>query len=218
MNSTELLEAFRDEVADQAEPYLWSDAAFYRYLNEAQEMFCRKTEGIEDARTAAVTRIDVTPGTEWYPVSNLILKIRSITRTDTGRPVEVVSAEHAAAQGVFFDGRVGPLKALVAGLDKGALRAWPTPNDAPTLNLAVFRLPLTPITSAGDEALEIDTQHHPALLYWAKHRAYSKQDAETADARKALDFEQKFYAYCAAARTEQERARHSAGTVAYGGI
>jgi hypothetical protein len=153
-----------------------------------------------------------------YPTSKLILKVRTITRTDTGRVVEVVNAERAAARGIYFDGHTGPFKVLVAGLDKSALRAYPVPSEAVTLNLSVFRLPLKPVTDAGDEALEIDEQHHLALLIWAKHKAYGKQDAETLDQRKADAFEQKFYTYCAAARTEQERARRVVGAVAYGGI
>ena len=46
MNSTELLGTFREEMNDLQTPYLWSDALLYRYINDAQEMFCRRTEGI----------------------------------------------------------------------------------------------------------------------------------------------------------------------------
>lgn len=218
MTSTELLAAFRDEVADTVLPYLWSDATVYRYIDDAQKMFCRRTEGIEDSRTAAVTQLAVVPNTEWYPTSKLILKIRSVTRNDTGRSVEVVNVERAPERGIYFDGRKGPIRALVAGLDKSALRAWPIPNETVTLSMSVFRLPLEAIADEGDQDLEVDEQHHQALLLWAKHLAYNKQDAETADPNRAADYEQRFYAYCAAARIEQERARRVVGTVAYGGI
>lgn len=216
MTPPELLAVFREEMNDEATPYLWSDSAIYRYMDDAQKMFCRKTEGIEDARTLPLTRISVAAGTEWYTLSPLILKVRTVTRTDTGRPIPVIAAEKAQHEGVRFDGSEGPIKALVSGLSKQQLRAWPMPNESVTLALAVFRLPLEVIDASGE--FEIDEQHHLALLHWMKHKAYDKQDAETFDRRKADDYERKFLDYCAEARKEQERARRPVSTVAYGGI
>lgn len=218
MNSSELLEVFRDEVSDLVAPYLWSDALLYRYMDEAQKMFCRKTEGIEDASTPAVCRVSVVAGTDWYPLSPKILKVREAVVTATGKPIAVMNMEKASVKGVRFDGRPGPLKVFVAGLEKQKLRAWPMPAEDSTVELRVFRLPMADITDAGDQEFEIDEQHHMALLLWMKHRAYLKEDAETFDRGKAEQNEARFYAYCAEARKEQERARHQPGTVLYGGI
>ena len=76
-------------------------------------------------------------------------------------------------------------------------------------------LPVTPV--AGDDP-EIDEQHHLALLHWVKHKAYAIHDTETYDRAKSDDYEIRFRNYCASAKVEQNRARHSAGAVAYGGI
>lgn len=218
MNSTELLEAFRDEMVDTEAPYLWSDAAIYRYLDDAQKMFCRLTEGVEDSRTTALTQLAVTPGTEWLTLSPLILKVRTALRADNGREVSIIPIEKAQDLGIRFNGQAGPVKHLVAGMEKRALRLWPVPNETVTLNLSVFRLPLQKITDAGDQELEIDEQHHEALLFWMKHKAYDKQDAETFDRRKSDEFEARFRVYCTAALKEQERARRDNGTVIYGGL
>ena len=122
-------------------------------------------------------------------------------------------------QGATFDKtytwKAGPLKALVAGIEKGTLRAWPLPNEAAEVVLDVFRLP-KPV-GEGD-SFEIDEQHHMALLLWVKHKAYGKEDAETFNRAKSDEYEQRFYAYCAQARVEQERARRNTGNVAYGGL
>ena len=93
-----------------------------------------------------------------------------------------------------------------------------SPTETVTINLAVYRLPIVPITTLGDQALEIDAQHHTHLLLWMKHRAYNKQDAETFDKRKSQDFKDAFLAYCEEAKREQQRARRVQGNVAYGGI
>ena len=218
MNSTDLLATFREEMADAVEPYLWSDAWFYRNLDEAQMMFCRLTEGIEDSRTATITSVPITAATEWYSLSKLILKVRSALITSTGEDVPVYNSETYREAGIRFDGRVAPLRAFVTGLDKHALRAWPVPSSDIAVTLSVFRLPLVEITDDGDQELEIDRQHHLPLLHWVKHKAYDKQDAETFDRRKSDEFSQRFRQYCAASRVEQERVRRSVRSVSYGGI
>lgn len=218
MNSTELLETFRDEMNDAVAPYLWSDSLIYRYIDDAQKMFCRKTEGIEDSSTPGITRLDVVAGTDWYALSPKVLKVREAVNVATGRPFDIVNMEKASLEGVHFNGNPGPLKLFVTGLERNKLRAWPMPAQDATVELRVFRLPLESINDDGDQELEIDEQHHLSLLLWVKHRAYGKEDAETFDRRKSDDYEQRFYVYCAEARKEQERARRSTGTVIYGGI
>ena len=218
MNSTELIDLYRKEMRDTEEPYLVDDASLYSYLDDAQKWFCRLTEGIEDSRTPEVTRLAVVPSTEWYPTSKLILKIREAHRIDTGLPIEILNAEKASQLGIFFDGRQGPIRYLVTGLDKNYLRAWPVPNETVDIELRVFRYPSAPITDSGDQELEIDDQHHRHLLLWVKHLAYDNHDVEMFDKRKSDEYKAKFEAYCFKAMKEQERARRAVGTVIYGGI
>ena len=287
-NTTELVDLFRDEMSDAVAPYLWGDTLVYGYIADAQRWFCRLTNGVSDARTAAVTQLAVVPGAEWLPLHKSILKVRGVTRRDTGRPVKVVNSERVGEYGIRFDGVAGPLAYLVQGQDAAALRVSPVAGSADrlqavttgitalgatsvtlastaglyagqsvsgtgiaagttvasvtgavaalstattaeipaatalnfdlTLNLSVFRMPLVAITDDGDQALEIDEQHHEHLLMWVKHRAYDKQDAETFDRRKSDDFEARFRSYCASVKKEQDRLRRDVGAVAYGGI
>ena len=219
MNSSDLLLRFRSEMSDKVAPYLWDDTEVFGYMDEAQTEFCRKTNGLADSRTVAVTQLSVTPGNEWYTLSSLVLQVREATRGDTGRPLRVLTTEQFRAQNQYFmPAQSGPLLGFVTGLETHAVRSFPIPNETVTVNLSVYRLPLLPITDAGDEAFEIDSQHHVNLLLWMKHRAYDKQDSETADRRKSDEYRQRFEEYCASVKLEQERARRAPGTVAYGGI
>lgn len=211
MNTTELAIIFRAEIADTAQPYLMPDNLMYLYIDDAQKMFTRLTDGIEDGRSFVLA---IQPTVEWYDLDPAILKLRKATDTSTGRPVDVVNIEKAESRGIRFDGRPGPLKALVAGSEKHALRAWPVPSATASVQLDTFRLSRT---VAKDDDLEIDDQHQRHLLMWAKYLAYSVQDSELFNARKAAEFEAGFRAYCAAATREQARARHITGTVNYGG-
>jgi hypothetical protein len=214
MNTTELHDLFRVEMHDVETPYLFGSTAIYTYIDDAQKQFCRLTEGIEDARSFTIT---IVPNVEWYDISPKILKLRTARVASSGAVIAVVNQERAAQAGVRFDGRIGPVRHLVAGAEKNALRANPVPRtDSPEglVNLEVFRLPET---VGEDEELEIDEQHHLHLLLWVKHLAYGNQDIDVFDRRKSDDFEGKFRAYCARAKAEQVRARRQTGAVQYGG-
>lgn len=212
MDTTELLAQFRTEAADVELPYLWSDALIYTYIDEAQKQFCRLTEGIEDARSYV---LDITVGQSWYDVDPAVLKIRSARDSVTGREIPIVATEKMASMGLWFDGVSGPLRVLITGLEKGALRALPVPNAASTVALQTFRLPRD--IGPGDE-FEVDAQHVLNLLYWVKYRAYSVQDADAGDKGRADLNRKEFEMYCARARSEQGRLRRPTSTVVYGGI
>lgn len=216
MTPVELLALFRSEMSDTEETYFWSNSEFYTYLDDAQKMFCRLTDGISDASTKSVVELAFTPGTEWFKLHRSILKIRTAIRVSNGKPVSIYNVEDMATKGMRFDARTGPLTALIEGMEENKARAYPTPSDEDTIRLTVFRLPLTTVDK--DAELEIAEQHHINLLDWVKYRAYSKQDAETLDKNKARDFEDRFRAYCNQAKLEQQRKRHKVRTVNYGGL
>lgn len=218
MLSTELMSLFRSEMADELEPYLWSDLEFYRYLDDAQKMFCRLTDGISDATTAAVCSITVPEGTEWIDLHPSILKIRTVTLVSNGKDVPVYNFEDLPNLGLRLDGSTGPLRALIVGMEENKARAAQIVSVDDALKLLVFRLPLADLTGANNETPEIGSQHHMHLLHWAKRCAYLKQDTQTLDKTKAADFEAMFRGYCKQVQKEQENKRHKVRTVRYGGI
>lgn len=216
MNSTDLKDLFRETVMDQEEPKLWSDSEVYRYIDDAQKMFCRLTGGLGDA-TSTLTQIAFTTASDWVTTSALILKIRQASFVSDGRPVELMNAEDMPARRLRFDGRPALPKNLIIGIEAHKARLHPYPDRADTLALIVDRLPLASITD-DDQTFEVDEQHHQHLVDWVCHRAYRKQDAETFDRTKSLEYEQSFRAYCAAAKTERERALSKVRVVSYGGL
>lgn len=217
MTPGDLLTLFRSEVSDVATPFLWSDDEFFTYLDDAEKQFARLTDGLPDTTTVSVTEIAVDTLTDTYAVSPLILKYRSAWNKATGRPIGIKNLEDLASEGMYFDGKPGPVKYIVTGLDDNFIRVWPYPLEPLTLKLSVFRLPLLTVTDASP-ALEIAPQHHLNLLMWVKYRAYGKQDSETFDKQKSEDSEALFRAYCGQAKAEQARVRHKPRAVVYGGI
>jgi len=216
MTVEQLLTLFRSEMADQAEPYLWSDEEFFVYLDDAQKMWARWTDGIADA-SSDLTQIVVQAGQQWYDLDSRVLKIRTATRADDGRTLDIYNPEDLQYRGVRFTGQQAPVRALIQGMEDGKLRAWPVPSDDMTVDLTIFRLPLESIVDENS-VLEIAEHHHTHLLKWVRSRAYGKQDADTFDRVKAAEFEAAFRDYCKQVQREQSRVRRTTGTVQYGGL
>lgn len=210
MNTGELLEAFREETRDTEEPYLWSDKEIFRYMTEAQRMFCRLTWGIADTRSR-VCRISYLKGENEVHFDPRILKIRDIRRGD-GRKVELQNIEtyHCPRDAQ------GKPDAAVVDIDMNMMRLFPTPDEDGELELMVNRLPL--FDPDAINGLEINEQHHWSLLLWMKHLAYLKTDAETFDKARSAEFGLMFRQYCDQAKHEREMREHRYRTVSYGGI
>lgn len=220
MTTDELKTLWRAEMGDAAAPFLWSDVEVYDYLDDAQKMFCRLTDGISDASTAAVTEIAVAAGATWLNLHPSIKKIRSASRASDGCDLTLVNHEGLHRLGLRLDPAAprAPLRYVVTGMEEDKLRLVRPASAADQINLLVFRLPITTL-GAGVQTLEIAAQHHTHLLSWARSRAYLKQDAEVFDEKRAGQFEDIFRGYCAQVQREQELKRHKgARTVGYGGI
>lgn len=215
MTSGELLSLFRTEMFDSERPYLWSDEEVYGYIDDAQKMFCRKTDGIADATTAGVVALNITPGTTWVPLHPGIKLIRRASRVDTGRPVEILNEQDMADRGWYWDGAAGALRALIIGEEADKARVFPDSSETVTVRLLVYRMPIDAI--ADDQPFEISERHHRHLLLWVQALAYMKQDAETLNKTKSNEFENKFYAYCADSLVEARREKHKTRIVRYGG-
>ena len=225
MDTTQLLDLFRSDTMDTVIPYLWSDTEIFSYMDDAQKMFCRLQGGISDS-SSSTTVISATAGEPFADVSPLILKIRLATRASDGRRLEILNFEDLEGRmaeedygyraSYRLDNHQGEVRAIVVGMETNKVRLVRIPEEDQEINLTVYRLPHTTLASKGQD-LEIDEQHHRYLLYWMKHLAHQKQDAETYDRGRSDTFRAEFLAYCDQAKAERERREHKYRTVAYGG-
>lgn len=216
MDSLALIKAFRTDVDDNVGPFLWSDETVAEYADDAQKMFCRLTNGIADA-SSQMCEVDISAGDAFSAIDRRILKIRSIARGSDGRTIGMANVENLASIGLRLTAVAGPVHTAVTGMEDHKVRWINVPAVDDVARLTVYRLPLRAITTAK-APLEIDEQHHRALLLWMKHLAYAKQDTDTYDAQKSGEAEARFRAYCMQAKAEQDRAKHKVRIVAYGGI
>lgn len=224
MDSTELYNAFRSDVVDVEAPYLWSDEEVFGYMNEAQIAFCRFAYGIADVTTEEVVAVPLVAGEEFSPLHPAIMNIREARLMSTGREIAIRNLFDAGAAsddyGLFLasnEHRPGPVRGMVIGEQDDVCRWVGIPEADDEVRLSVYRLPVKDIVGEG-QTFEIRREHHRTLLYWMKHLAYTKQDAETFDRAKAQENELRFRATCQEARDEWERRKHKPRSIKYGGI
>lgn len=213
----DLIDHFRKQVSDEAEPYLWDDEEVLFFITDAQDMFVRKIGGIADATTIVLTDLAVTTAVPFTAHSPYILRIRSGRLLTAKRDIDIIS-ESGLSQITYDDYGIrrstslddddtGEVVAAVIGVNDKKLRWYKVPVADDTLRMHIYRLPYPRITSQ-ESVLEIDDIHHYHLLKWVKHLAYSKQDAETYDKDAAEKNRLDFLAYCEEARRELERQRY----------
>lgn len=232
MKGKELLALLRAELHDDAKPQLWSDTELYAYIDDAQKMFCRLVEGLADS-TSPMTRIRAKTSNPYTAIDPRILKIRYMSRDADNQQIDLINYEdvengilpmlddssYRVGQIHKIDDTEGQLRYAILGMEANKVRWIYVPAEDQTVNLIVYRLPLESVNSDTRELeLEIGEMHHQHILHWAKARAYGKQDAETYDKTKMLEFAQRFQAYCEQARQEKERREHKPRTVTYGGL
>lgn len=231
MTLDELETQFRSDVDDAVEPYLWSSTEFFRWLDDAQNEFCRRAYGIPDA-SSSITELSVTTDEPFADVSSKILKYRRAALRSTGKPLAIRNFEDMDspapdtddygnqsvwAAATLLTTATGPVHTMVIGMEENKVRWVNVPAVNDIVDVWVYRLPLKSV-AGGSNKLEIQEQHHLNLLDWVKHRAYNKQDAETYDAVKAKDFFAKFRSYCDEARRDWELKKHKPRAVVYGGL
>lgn len=213
MNSTDLYELFRRDIADSAQPYLWSDLEVFSYMNDAYRMFVRLTGGVADS-TSVTARVPVVTNVAAGVIAPAVLRIMSAYRVSDGQPVDIYNGPEYVRPATAK----GPVRGMVIGEQDGLARWTTIPIANDTVQLSVYRMPLGFITDAVQLFTDVKEDHHIHLMDWMKHLAYRKQDAETFNRASSAENGDSFRNYCAEVVAERERLKHKTRIVAYGGI
>lgn len=226
MNSTELVTAWREDVRDTEQPYLWSDEEALRYAAAAYSMFVRLTGGVADF-TSDACAVDIVAGEATAELHPSILRIMSATRRSDTQPIDVInptdlnkmrSSDYGQMKRIVMDTRTGPVRYMVHGLQRGMVRWVQVPEVNDVCDLHIYRLPLVGITDFDQDLVDVDEEHHIHLLDWMKHLAYKKQDADAFDPQASAVGKTLFETYCTFVKAEWERYKHKTRVVSYGGL
>lgn len=189
MTLKELIHDLRMALADEVEPYLWSDEALTSYLNEAVQEACERALLIEDMATDEVCRIALQAGQAVYRLHPSVLKVEralvdgklltetSIERLDEAMP-NWEARRSEPRQYVFVQ---------AGGSGQPAIQLVPEPVAQAVLKLRVYRGALKPMRADCQERIspELPVRHHRKLMNWAMRCAYLRPDADGYDRDRA---------------------------------
>jgi hypothetical protein len=169
---------------------LWSNTELTQYADEAQLEIVRRRP-IKDNTTAEICNIAVTIGVATYPYHRSILGIEDayFVETISGVHHQLVKRTHAELRDLRPNWRAdvnGKPDTYLEDLHERKMTLWNTPDVAGTLFLTVRRLPKRVLDwNLRNVLLECDLEHQYNLLDWILYRAFTKDDVETRDERRA---------------------------------
>jgi hypothetical protein len=195
MKLIDLINITRLEM-DDADPNhpLITDAEHIEFANDAELEACRRGRLILDSTTTAICQIAVVANTASYSLDPRVQSIRRAKLTGL-LPLKRRNLQDMDSQYPGWDDAATGMPIVFIPDDTGQIRLWPTPSANTTLSMIVVRSPLAEMNDETDSP-EIAPRFHRSLRYWMMYRAYSKQDSQANDPKKALEslamFEQEF--------------------------
>jgi len=195
-------------VTDQ----LWSDTTLIRYIDQAQNVFIRRTGYIRDGNTDAVTEITILSGQTIYKLNPTVIGILSAklegATTDLARAGHTNLDTYSKPDTYFFDvnslAMLPPGKPLAFTTDEYldndvhgstglvVFRLYPEPSidyNNQVINLRVIRKAITPLTLRELSAVpEIPEEYHFDLLDYAAYLALRIVDHDAGNVSRAAEF------------------------------
>jgi hypothetical protein len=191
---TGIVEQCRRRLGDTEETYNWSNVELVDdYLSNLLVELCEDIPMpmIEDVTTASVCQIAVGIGDDVLTPSPLITKIVTAQLSSQDNLLRLLTAAQMDAGFPNWqdadDGE--PQYLIVDGVGSGRVRLYPPSAAVDTLNLAVYRLPLTDLSWPTSQSLtpEIPAKFHRRLINGILAKAYLKDDPDTYNPKKAAD-------------------------------
>lgn len=199
MTLADLIKEFRTQANDKVEPFFWSEEEVAGYLNLAQQEAAIRGRLILEVADPDICKISVTAGDELYKLNDLIYELSYLSFKKTGG---IKSENLRLVSGEYLDDLCGPSWRDRSGNPVYAIQAdkWirlvPKPERDGTISIEGYRRPVTmPLDDAETVEPEINEAHHPYLVDWALHKAFSIPDTEAFDPERSAKSEQAFTDY-----------------------
>jgi hypothetical protein len=235
MTPADLADLFRSDVDDtDANDPLWSDDEVYSYMDRSQKKFARETDYFSDSSTAEIVQLTVTADDPVLTLNPRVTKIRSARLLSTGRqltPKKYQDVEndgygdndydsYATFTTTNWEDSTGNPIILITDWENEKVRLVPIPTVNDTVNLRVYRLPLVDITEDTPSFEITELEYQTGLLYWMKHLAYLKNDADVFNLQLSEEGRRLATMFMddADRNIQRLRAGSTVGAVRYGGL
>lgn len=226
-----LLNQFRREVDDLLEGVdssnpdsenLWSNAECYFYMGEAQSELARLTRSLFHVFTLPIT---ATVATTYLPrwvqhirYARLLTANRELQERNLNESMRIVQDYGNSTLGPSLFTDTGIPQCYIRDQRSNQLRLYPIPTADDTLELSCSILPRIEIETGTEPLAFTEARDLRLILLYMKKLAYEKQDADTFDPTKALNYKAQFEQGILERASEMENRRRRPGTVSYGGI
>lgn len=238
MTLQELLDELRNNILRDASDLisgssdqLWSDATLVRYINEAYQRFCRRTQCLLDRSSVDAAQVPLVEGETVYELHSSVVSV--VSAQLDGDTADLAFTGHAQLdgfnrvnEGLSFDlntvASYPPGKPLAWSVDEGArdIRVFPAPSadyDGVTLNLRVVRQPIEAFSTADMGAVpEIREEWQLGMLDWAAYRALSNHDVDGENLERANRRKKAFEDLVSEVKSETRWLRRPAITWGFG--
>lgn len=189
MTLEQLIAAFRvhaqDKPSGDGNPSMWTDSEVIDFANAAQIEAARRARLITDSTTTEICQIAVTANDGVVELDPRIILVRRVRSSTNPTPLLKTRLSHLERMDPDFEARDGSMvERWCPDYQTGALLLYPKCTAAHTLRMTVIREPLDPMEALDDEP-EINARYHRSLVYHMLFLAYSSDDQEKADPKKA---------------------------------
>jgi len=213
---TELLAEYRTDLADNETPYLWLDVDLLRYINKSIDIMCEKAYLIADSSTAAYCLQNLSlAGGASYAKDAKVIQVRWI-KLD-GQTVPLTRATLNGLESHFPSWQSATAttpRYFAEDIEKGKITYIPAPDTAYVSRLLVYRYPITPLVLASpSESPEIEERYHKYIKNGVLWQAFSKDDPEAYDSRRAASYKSQFDVDVARQALEIQKTWYASGTI-----
>lgn len=183
MNLRQIIERFRRDVKDTAEPYLVDPDDAVRYLNQAISEISRRTRCLVDSTNFVAS---VVSGDPIVSIDQRIISIRRARLASSSAPLTKMTVREMDEMYPGWDRSSTPSTPMFVIVDyqTDALYLYPTPRINDELAITATREPLEEVNNNSDIP-EIPGRWHEGAINWMRYRAYDNDDSDLYDPAKA---------------------------------
>ena len=199
MQLGELIRRFRTQANDKVEPYFNEDEDVKDWLNDAVNEACIRGRLVHESQNNDVCKITVLIGSSRYQLHDSLYELTRIWfKPSDGAKGQCLSLMSAELLDHYYDGenwrvKQGNPEHIIQ--DDTGVRLVPIPIMDGELQLEGYRTPIAVMVEDTDTPVDLHKAHHPYLIEWALHKAFSVPDTEFFDPNRAQIAEAKFTEY-----------------------
>lgn len=177
MNLSEIVEAARQRLEDDVQPYAFSTARLEYWANEANIEACRRSRYLVDNTQTVSLVVDVFEYD--YPDNVIFIKRGKLASEDC--PLWITSYKDMD-EVPGWESHTGTPTHLILDMNFEKLRVYPIPDASYTLNLVTVN---EPETLTND--INVPSRYGYSYVDWICYRAYATKDIEAYDKGLSLE-------------------------------